>query len=1225
MADEFSDLSKIRHVQPGDPVSAEPTSQPTRAIEIRLQQLEAALDALSQSNSLSQIIIPNVPIQNTGDNAVVVNNVVYFDANTGLYEQAIAGVTFASGVYTSNPTALALGICVAVNGALGDIMIAGYAPWINTAQQTAMVETLEEFVPGLPYYLSASQPGRITKFPPAIQIQVLVATDLHYVLHQVYGDPNSLLTPIKQACGMRPVGSLRLNPPDYAQLIVVGFDGLELYNPDLSNPGYGDWQSTSQSADTNLVQYGYMIADATVQAQSAEPVYIRVSVAPTTGAISVCESATLANLSYDNSSAFNKVSGLLALLSGSGGNNGVLRSYTVLDNDHTTVLGMLEFKFVDTDVSFQRDVIFKFPDSFQGWKMINAPVSPLAVAVLSSGEIASITVQEGGVGYDTPPIVVITGDGSNAAATAVLNESGSIVAITVTNPGSGYTTATVSFVSQVSTIKVLNGGTDGAGTLALVAGSGPRAIGSVTLTNGGSGYFLPPDVQVVDAGGGGTGAGAVVNAVVLGGIITELQLINPGAGYTDPWLIIRPGGNYGYLPSSAPTLVVKGGGTGATGLAGTLNLSPMGVDRVEVVSAGISYSVLSTAVFDTPPPGPGSVTATCELQIDDVGHISKVIVTNPGGGYLTAPAITITDPGGFGVKALFEVYISASVQSVTISDYGSGYTEAPKLYAGCALDHIEIDDGGSSFSPSFLPTIQIGPPDDLVAGVQATASPLLGLQVASVTIENPGTSYTAPGDWAIVVSGGSPGVGAVTPVLVPLIAGGALVGVEIVDPGSGYGGVPVLTLTYTGGGSPSGTDAAMLAVMEASDRVVSIVLTNPGAGYINPPLVTMIPALDTQAAGIATAKLIGHGAILKPMMAGSGGIQCPQAAVLARGNALQVNDYGYDLNDSPSAPFTKPSRGVFYYNLNADPLLKAKYPSIPPEKTLFMFNGTELTVTSFNELTGVPLDPDADVIMSRKSPFWTTFDVNGCPWDSQYAAYVLDKNAAGIDPVIAETGPYGFDAIWFRYWEHLYKYEVNRNRGWMHINRGSRFYQTGQVLSLGVLPPFRLYDVATGSQVQSDGTPMTGQLLLTFDGQAPFLTGTTGAQLDLAQANNLTVIYQNNTGRPVMISSIVLMVSYQSNTPSITPTVADDAQITVGTANGNYRDIIGTIDPTLLTDAGVETRLYAVGQVKQIFPDANNAAPTINPGQQVYMRVNSPTSGNIVTQLVTARVCGFLF
>lgn len=59
----------------------------------------------------------------------------------------------------------------------------------------------------------------------------------------------------------------------------------------------------------------------------------------------------------------------------------------------------------------------------------------------------SVEVIEGGSGYSSAPIVVITGDATDPAeATAVLNGSGQVVSIVVTNPGAGYkSTPTITF------------------------------------------------------------------------------------------------------------------------------------------------------------------------------------------------------------------------------------------------------------------------------------------------------------------------------------------------------------------------------------------------------------------------------------------------------------------------------------------------------------------------------------------------------------------------------------------------------------------------------------------------------------------------------------------------------------------------------------------------------------------------------------------------------------
>lgn len=65
---------------------------------------------------------------------------------------------------------------------------------------------------------------------------------------------------------------------------------------------------------------------------------------------------------------------------------------------------------------------------------------------------------------------------------------------------------------------------------ALAAGSGPRAVASFSVSTGGSGYDASdlPDVTVT--GGGGTGASGT--AVVSGGAVTGITLVNGGSGYT---------------------------------------------------------------------------------------------------------------------------------------------------------------------------------------------------------------------------------------------------------------------------------------------------------------------------------------------------------------------------------------------------------------------------------------------------------------------------------------------------------------------------------------------------------------------------------------------------------------------------------------------------------------------------------------------------------------------
>lgn len=84
--------------------------------------------------------------------------------------------------------------------------------------------------------------------------------------------------------------------------------------------------------------------------------------------------------------------------------------------------------------------------------------------------VGGFTITDGGSGYTSAPEVRIDGDGSGAAAMAVLNADGSVGQIVVLDPGSGYTTA--------PTVTFAGGGGSGATAVAVrnyVAMSAPQA------------------------------------------------------------------------------------------------------------------------------------------------------------------------------------------------------------------------------------------------------------------------------------------------------------------------------------------------------------------------------------------------------------------------------------------------------------------------------------------------------------------------------------------------------------------------------------------------------------------------------------------------------------------------------------------------------------------------------------------------------------------------------
>jgi autotransporter-associated beta strand protein len=108
---------------------------------------------------------------------------------------------------------------------------------------------------------------------------------------------------------------------------------------------------------------------------------------------------------------------------------------------------------------------------------------------------------------------------------------------------------------------------------ALLTPAGSNGVGSVTFTNGGSGYDGPPVVKI-----SGTGTGATAYAVVSGGSVTNIVVTNPGTGYT-----------------GTPTVTLSGGGgSGVTGLAVTLNSGNVSGGLTKQGSGILTLSAAST-------------------------------------------------------------------------------------------------------------------------------------------------------------------------------------------------------------------------------------------------------------------------------------------------------------------------------------------------------------------------------------------------------------------------------------------------------------------------------------------------------------------------------------------------------------------------------------------------------------------------------------------------------
>lgn len=311
--------------------------------------------------------------------------------------------------------------------------------------------------------------------------------------------------------------------------------------------------------------------------------------------------------------------------------------------------------------------------------------SAILQAVLANGSVVAVNVTAPGSGYTTASVSFSGGGGTGAAATA--NIGSGVNAVTVTNAGSGYTTAQVGFTGgggsgadatatisggQIIGITVLNSGSGyTSAPTVTITGDGSGAMATATIQNGiitgitvtdpGSGYTSSPVVTIT-----GNGTGALAQAIISTGGIAKINVANPGSGFTYPPLL----------------QIVGGGGTGAEASAQLVGTS---IQKVDIVSggSGLYFGSLPYIIFV----GGGGTGATGYPVISN-GIVVQVVVTNPGSGYVAQPFValveshvsgqnpTLNAPFGFAANAILA---PTSINKVLITNYGTGYNTAPAV------------------------------------------------------------------------------------------------------------------------------------------------------------------------------------------------------------------------------------------------------------------------------------------------------------------------------------------------------------------------------------------------------------------------------------------------------------------------------------------------------------------------------------------------------------------
>ena len=251
------------------------------------------------------------------------------------------------------------------------------------------------------------------------------------------------------------------------------------------------------------------------------------------------------------------------------------------------------------------------------------------------------------------------------------------------------------------------------------------AITSIPITNGGSGYTVPPIITISGNGSGAT-AVAVLGTGAQSGTVVSVSITSPGTGYT-----------------SAST-------TNAPSLVGVKLGDPVVVDgvivSVPILDGGAGQDSATIGITD---PSAGASGAVLLPVVAD-GAVIGIIVSNGGKGY-TNPKLTVSNNGV--VTGVFGGN-SPATNSGTVTSSNTGFTGVQAKFGplvikdGVVID-VVIKDGGSGYTEP--PIIVLAKPSSSAPEEdRATAiAEITNGKVTKVTVTNGGKGYPITGDTTI--------------------------------------------------------------------------------------------------------------------------------------------------------------------------------------------------------------------------------------------------------------------------------------------------------------------------------------------------------------------------------------------------------------------------------------------------------------------------------------------